>query len=275
MKRVLYGKIVLVVIVFLMSYRGELNHYLDGPAFILPLLFGTIIRLVFTKGLKTSKYQEYASFSYILAGMVWTVFWGFVLVVDSERINVLIWLPIFYGTILSVCDDLVFRRDIVVNDVDRLLRIKRKLGVIILFGGTLIYLAIHSDLSPFWLSYIDAPSLFYIVIVVIPMLVISEHGGDVLRGFKLILGPKQFELTTKELISCRNGFDLAIKGVYLASVISVMLYLPNVFVDIEIDNLLSAKLSIMILTPLYGFFINTLLYSVRGKITKEIVYREI
>lgn len=263
-----YLKLILLLVSLFLSYKGNLNYYYDEAAILLPIIFGLPARLIIQKFSKSSKLKERLSFSYIVAGLLWTVFW--LIVVDtSEPINqALVFLPLLYGTIYSLLDELLTKKVLV------FMPLRKLIGLSILFLG--IYSSFSLSIIPgsSILNFVDLGSILILVIIVGPMLILSGHFQDMILGIIYLFSNGQVEATTKELRVSLIGLNLAIKGTYLAIIIGLIPWIINIPYHYKSGVDLYILIATAILTPLYGLFINALFYSAKARISKELVYRE-
>ncbi len=268
MKKIIIGKIVFLFLVFGMSYRGNIEHYMDLSLFIAPLMFGTIIRAIYLRLVKNEKYRRYASLSFILFGVIWTLVLGFTQTGGTDMLEVQIWLPIFYGLLISIVDDMIFWKSLLGEEKPS----RRKYMLAFLIA---IFIVVMSYVNGFnnVVSYINAPSLVYILIMVIPMLLITDTFGDVVRGTKFVI-KRKCELTTKELRAAKVGLKLVVWGVVIGCLLSVINMLPSVIRYSDSIELQVAYTRIIMITPLYGVIISGCVAMVSTIIEKEIVYRE-
>lgn len=268
MKKIFIGKIVFLLLVFSRSYRGSIEHYMDLSLFIVPFMFGTIIRVIYLRFVKNEKYRRYASMSFIVFGFVWTLLLGFTQTGGTDMLEVRIWLPIFYGLVISIVDDFIFWRSLFNEDKTR----RKKSIVAFLIVSFIVVMSFMNGFNNLG-NYIDPASLVYILIMVIPMLLITDTLGDVVRGIKFVIN-RNHELTTKELRAAKAGLKLVIWGVVIVCSLSVINMLPIIMRNSDNTELQIAYVRLTMITPLYGIIISGCVAMISTVIEKVIVYRE-
>lgn len=125
------------------------------------------------------------------------------------------------------------------------------------------------------LVYVDWPSLLFIILPTVVMLLFSDLMGDYIRGYKIAWGNVEF--TNKELKASAEALSLSIKLVLLTGIGGIIIGVISSLVQIRAVNeiyLYFAMIAVILLTGLYAVLINLIQYSVLAKINKEIIYRE-
>ena len=159
--------------------------------------------------------------------------------------------------------------------------LKRLLAVVVMVVTLMLTVIIDKGVAGL-LGFWNAPSLVLPLVVVICFLIAADSFGDFVRGFKIANGLG--ECTMKELKSSKNAYDLAVRLVALCSVLMFFIGGINVLGNpgyalynngsAEAWEIYSVVLAILSLTLLYGLIGLMVIYSVRAKIIKEIIYRE-
>ena len=121
-------------------------------------------------------------------------------------------------------------------------------------------------------AFIDFPSLMFISLISISMIVFSNQWSDYVRAIKISMGATEF--TTKEYKASRNAMDLSIRTVFIAGVIGTIIGLVQLVVLTDDPNSIAAGMAVGILTLLYALIINIVQYAIKSMITKEIIYRD-
>lgn len=263
MKKIFIGKAVFFVLVLVISFRGSMSHYMDLSLFVGPLIIGTVIRILYMILVRKDRYRRFASLSYLVFGVLWTILLGFTQTAGTAEREVMIWLPVVYGTMFSIGDDLLFWTSMIGGD-----KPSRRRYLVGVFSVCVIILLSFSGYNV--VTYINGPALIYIVAIVIPMLLITDTFGDVVNGVRFVVN-KDFELTTKELKSASIGLKLVLWGVAIGAFLSVLSILSAVQYNEDFGYL---YIKIMMISPLYGIIISGFVAMVRAVIEKEVIYRE-
>ena len=126
-------------------------------------------------------------------------------------------------------------------------------------------------------SFWNAPSLIFLLVVDGAVLVLSDCVADFMRGLKIAAGNTEF--TMKEMKSSYIAYKLLVKVTFISSIVGSLVSFVNMtpFIHLESNdnvNYFFAALGIAIITIVYGLIINILVLSVEAKINKEIIYRE-
>lgn len=160
------------------------------------------------------------------------------------------------------------------------MNIKKTIAVMILILILVMSVVIGGGLRGI-LAFWDAPSLLFLLIPLISVLVLSDNLSDFIRGFRIVNGNTEF--TIKEFKASKNAYDMTIKVVFILSVLGTMIGLINMGAyngleysgkELELYIHLYAGASIAVLTILYGSILNIFFYAIRSRIAKEIIYRE-
>jgi flagellar motor component MotA len=149
---------------------------------------------------------------------------------------------------------------------------KRSVGRIIsiLMLGIVLFWIMASANS--FYAFIDIPSLLFITLISIAMLVFTNQWSDYFRAIKISMGVTEF--TTKEYKASRNAMDLSIRTVLVSGIIGSMVGMVQlVLLTSELESM-AAGMAVGILTLLYALIINIVQYAIKSMITKEIIYRE-
>jgi len=268
MKKVFVGKVVFMILVYVFSFIGGPKNYLDLSFFIGTLIAGTVIRLIYSSTVKNKQLQKHASISYIVVGFIWTIVLGVVQMGGTDMSEVIIWLPIFFGLLISAFDDLIFWR----NNNENEKASRKKYMVTLFVVGILVILLVSTGIHSI-IQFFNGPYLLYVLIIVLPMLIITDTFSDVINGIRFSIN-KKYELTTKELKAAKVGFKLVIYGVIIGCLISIFNIMPYFVSNSNNAGLSEAYVDIMMITPLYGVIISGFIAIVNAIIEKEIVYRE-
>ncbi len=128
-------------------------------------------------------------------------------------------------------------------------------------------------------TYWNAPSLLFIMIPLISILVLSDNLNELVIGIGVINGKKEY--TMKELHSSKNAYNMIIKVVLSLSILGTLIGIINMsgygqadWSGLELLHLYHAGLSVALLTIVYGIILNIFFYAIKSRINKEIIYRE-
>ena len=121
-------------------------------------------------------------------------------------------------------------------------------------------------------AFLDIPSLIFVSLISISMIVFSNQWSDYVRAIKISVGATEY--TTKEFKASRNAMDLSIRTVFVSGVIGTIVGLVQLVVLTDNPESVAAGMAVGILTLLYALIINIVQYAIKSMITKEIIYRD-
>lgn len=119
---------------------------------------------------------------------------------------------------------------------------------------------------------VDPASVFILIVLTVSMLIFSDLWKDYIRGFKLLFN--KIECTTKELRVTISAMQLAIKFMFYAATIIMIIGSIMMLRYIEDPMNIAPSFSVNILVLLYAIVINFFHHGIIGKLKKELVYRE-
>lgn len=127
------------------------------------------------------------------------------------------------------------------------------------------------------ITFWNAPSLLFVVLIDIAVLILSDNVSDFLRGISVARGNTEF--TLKEMKSSYVAYSLLIKVTFISSILGTMVGLTNMapFINFTNEDDISyffVATGVAILTIIYGLIINMFLLALRARINKEMIYRE-
>lgn len=118
---------------------------------------------------------------------------------------------------------------------------------------------------------IDLPSILLLEAITISMLVFSDLWKDYFNGLKIL--SNEFEGTTKEIKVSIIAFESAIRFMYYASVIIMIIGSVMIIRNIEDPTNYAPAFSVNCLVLFYAVLINLYHHGLIGKLKKELIYR--
>ncbi len=147
---------------------------------------------------------------------------------------------------------------------------KKIVGILGLLGILILMFTLADNLKLISIL-IDIPSIIFLSVQVVSILLIADMLPDYIRGFKIIFGNTNF--TTKELKTSSEAISLAIKVVYLFGIINLVVQTLIILSDLTDMNSFIYSFIFASYALFYGICLNILHYAVKFRLVKEIIYR--
>lgn len=152
------------------------------------------------------------------------------------------------------------------------MKLKRSRGRILSILVLLLLLLWIMTSANHYTAFIDIPSLLFVSLMSIALLVFTNQWSDYVRAIKISMGVTEF--TTKEYKASYNAMDLSIKTIFASGVIGSIVGMIQLYLLLSDVSSMGLGMAIRILTFLYALIINMVQYAIKSMIAKEIIYRD-